>query len=510
MTKTRFYNLLWILLTGLGTGLWISCVWPVIDDLAYLHRVVEPDYWALSGGLIENQAQLAESIVNHYTMVNSRLANLMALAVLTLPRGVQAAVCGVAAAALVAALIALGDPHGRITAPVATALVWIALPWHDGLASVDFEINYVWTSAMALWVMVAAVKCCCARSATFVAATAGAFLAGWMHEGIAVMAGAFLACLWWQAPGRRRVPGLLLAALIAGFAVNLAGATLTRALTALGSNAGPGTIQWLRSATAQLWPLWLAAAGAVALRKRVDMKALAPAAAAAVASLAMCGLLHALGRAAWGANLAALILLLKLLQYVPSCPGLLRKAAVALAPAIYVLWLAQLLAWQSRISHEEREMAALASATTDTLRVDLTPECDIPFTLKGIVQHPPLMMADYNSVYARHYCGRDGIPVLPAGTSGKLPGHNPFYTAGWPMLVTPCTTLPDTIAVELTYGPLRASASPLDRLAALAMGTSDRYTTRAIAVRGHAPGIYFIEGAGRFSRGRALKCVKNL
>ena len=86
MTKTRFYNLLWILLTGLGTGLWISCVWPVIDDLAYLHRVVEPDYWALSGGLIENQAQLAESIVNHYTMVNSRLANLMALAVLTLPR----------------------------------------------------------------------------------------------------------------------------------------------------------------------------------------------------------------------------------------------------------------------------------------------------------------------------------------------------------------------------------------------------------------------------------------
>ncbi|MDE6110095.1 MAG: hypothetical protein K2F72_07415, partial [Muribaculaceae bacterium] len=71
--KTRCYILLWVLLTGLGTGLWIGCTQPVIDDLTYLHRVVEPDYWTVAGALIESGADVWQSITGHYAMVNSRL-----------------------------------------------------------------------------------------------------------------------------------------------------------------------------------------------------------------------------------------------------------------------------------------------------------------------------------------------------------------------------------------------------------------------------------------------------
>ncbi|MDE6498891.1 MAG: hypothetical protein K2L21_09555 [Muribaculaceae bacterium] len=503
--KTRCYILLWVLLTGLGTGLWIGCTWPVIDDLAYLHRVVEADYWAVGGGLIESGADLWQSITAHYTMVNSRLANLLALAVLQLPRVAQAALCGAAAAAMLWALTALGGSRRRLTAPAAAALMWIALPWHDGLASVDFEINYVWASALALWALVATVRLRRCSGAAFAAAMAGAFAAGWMHEGIAVMMVAYMAGVLWRGAASRRTAAWLLAAAVAGFAVNIAGATTTRALTVLGAVGGPDGMQWLRTATVQMWPLWLAAAGAFVLRKRINPTALMPAAIAAAAGLAMCAVLRATGRAAWGVNLAAIIMLLMELQCTPRCaPRRLAATGIWCTVVVYALWFLHLAAWQTRISAEEHEMARQAAAGADTLRVDLTPQHDIPFTLMGIVQHPPLMNRDYNSVYARHYTGRDGIAAVPAAASGKVPGSNPFSSAGWAMLCGD-TSLPDTIALRITYGPLRAAATVPDRLAALLAGHTSEYSTEALAVRGHAPGIYFIEGAGRFSRGRAIK-----
>ncbi len=501
--KTRLYILLWVALTALGTGLWMWQVWPVIDDLAYLHRVVEADYWAVGGGLIEGAADLWQSVRAHYALVNSRLANLLALAVLQLPRGAQAAMCGAAAAALLGALVALGGARRRAAAPAAAALMWLALPWHDGLASVDFEINYVWASALALWVLAAAYR---GRPRWALAAVAGAFLAGWMHEGIAVMAGAWLACLWMQARGmaRRRV-AVLAVALAAGFAVNLAGATTTRAMLAMGQGGGIPAVQWMRAGLVQMWPLWLAAAGAVALRKRPGLwRRLAAPAAAAVVSLAMCAVLRVLGRAAWGVNLAAAVMLLMELQELRGCrrPGA-RRAWLAAAVAVYALWLGHLVAWQARIGAEEREMARLAAGAAGDVRLAVTPACDIPFTLMGIVQHPPLMTPNYNAVFARHYAGLDGLAVLPPGAAAKVPGDNPFYDSRWGLLRGPAG-LPDTLRVEVAYGPPRAAATPLDRLAALAGGRSAGFTTDALAVRGHAPGIYFVEGAGRRGRGRAI------
>lgn len=503
----RAFSIAFVVLTAIGIAAWRSVLFPVLDDLPYSRVAVDADFWACNGPMIDGFSSMAESIRTHFVYVNSRLANIIAVPVLQLPRSIEAVLSGLMGAAMLAALLRLGSTFRRWwTAAAATLLMWTALPWYDGMESTDFYINYVWSSAIALWVMVFIDSRHGPRARPALAAGCLlAFAAGWMHEGIAVTAMSYGAAAIitdrHSNALRRRQRILLLAAMAAGFTVNLCGATTTRAIVALtgeGAAVRPAYTSFLRSMLSNFWPVWLAVAVCVTAllktcgrRRRVLLCSLSAPAVAMAVSLAMCAVLAALNRTAWGLQLAAVILTLRagslLWRARPRRAAAIQTAGLV----VYALWLMQLTVWQHRISSEERAMAAMAATDRDTICVRITPDYELPFTLMGIVSHPPLSSSDCNYVFARHYMRREGIAIV-------APPMSNYGIA----LADP--SMPEEFEADIIFGPPEAACTPLNRLLALAAGRYGGFTTTVTLRRSRRPGVYFYERPGRLSYGRKV------
>lgn len=507
--KYTSVTVLFIAVTGIVMALWQWLAYPILDDLPYSREVTEADFWTCSGRLIDSLDGLWSSCCDHYAMVNSRLANILAFWALQLPDCVSGVLCGLAGMGMLWGLLKAGGKISGSNAVVAVVLMWLAFPWYDGMSSLDFYINYVWSSAIVLvmFAWMSDVRMC--RAWQLAALFSVAVCAGWMHEGIAVCAIGYTFFQSLEERFRRKATLWVLAGLLVGFAIGISGATMSRAAQAMSEDtASVGVLRWCRSMLSQFWPLWVALLmlAVMMVRRRkgarteILTKILAPAGGLA-ASVAMAAVLGVLNRAAWGVQLASVILIMRLCSLMRPefrLPKFVQYAALA----VYGLWGVDLLAWQLVFSEEERVMAEQAQVGKDVIIADLTPEQDVPFYLMGMMYHPATCTSDNNYVFARHYMGADGVAVI-SKNEDKLPGDNPFYING--NLLYTQEDLPDTLALTMHFGPGGRSETPVNALISFLSGRSSGFDADVKVVQSRKPGVYFYELPNRFCQGRKVE-----
>ena len=487
-------------LTAIGVAAWQACTFPVLDDLVYQHSVIPADYWYCGGELISTPGQLWEAIWTHYAYVNSRLANLIALVLMQLPRQLCGCLTGLMTAFMLMGLVRLSGRRTEGGMAAATLLMWTAFPWYNGMASIDYVVNYVWASAMALW----AVAAITSRGRLWWWAALGV-AAGWMHEGVAAAAIGYTAGYMIMRRGADRRSLIIMVALLAGFALNLCGATTTRALRAFAGEEAASLrtpmAQWLRSMLSQFWPLWLGMclAAIAIIRKRTKLRALLPAIGMTAASFVLALAVGGLNRTAWGVQLGSIILILQSMPAIGSRTRRFFIPAVSVATVVYILWLTSLVGWQIKFSSEERALAAEAAEGADTLRTAMTPANEVPFYLMGMISHPAISISDENYVFARHYMKRQGAVIVPPGS----PRFGAMTLVGDCMIVAPADW-PETLRLTISYGKPAPAATPINMALAAAMGKYNGFDTEVEAVRSRIPGIYFFERPGRLSHGREI------
>lgn len=484
----RIINALYIIATAIGVWLWLCASEPTYDDLVYMHECHGHDMWSCGGPAITDIAQIPASIRVHFGLFNSRLANAVAYFVLLLPRQVSAAICALMAAAMLAALIRLAAASGRRTwiAPLTVFLIWAALPWSDCMTSVDYLINYVWASAMALWMLVFADKI----EHPGRAATAGIFIAGiltgWMHEGIIAGAIAYAAVRAMQTRSRAWLYTLI--ALSIGMMINVCGATLLRV----------GRLKYYftmaevcRAAIPQCFtlvvalPLALLAARKVGLRKAAE-EFIAPLA-MVVAGIAVCMAVRQLTRTAWTIQLGSIILFVRSLVLLSRPESDRRWLAVhAGALVVYTAWLTSLISWQERFSDEERALISMNRTDSDTVYMPLTLPQDAPWYLANIAHHWFLGKGE-NYMWARHYLDKDCLIIKPL--------------TGRQILIADTAA---TVPVRLEVGPVNGSTQPIDFIMALATGRTGPATIEVQAEASNVPGLYYLASPGRIYRSRCI------
>lgn len=178
------------MLLGLAVALWQWVAAPYADDFAYMRCVPgtsEDDFWIGSGAMLSSWGDIGRSSLNHYLLVNGRLANILVIISMGLPDWVSALLLGLSAiVAFAGIVVAAGMTAGRSLPSWLAALggisFWLWLPWSDSMQSRAYIFNYLIPMAFSLVFAVAFLRDGKSRKATVIGSLCG-FLAGWLHEG---------------------------------------------------------------------------------------------------------------------------------------------------------------------------------------------------------------------------------------------------------------------------------------------------------------------------------------
>ena len=158
-----------VVAAGIGMLLWMLCSGKIADDYPYSHIVQgvesfadaeEPSqrattaFWNCEGDNISSLTDVVISVKNHYFLINGRLANMIALASNLLPPWIIDIAHAAAYLLMLISLLRIIDSewkHRPLLTLCVVSMLWIVLPWEDYMASSDFMINYVWSSALVLF-----------------------------------------------------------------------------------------------------------------------------------------------------------------------------------------------------------------------------------------------------------------------------------------------------------------------------------------------------------------------
>jgi hypothetical protein len=150
----RFTNIgLIIICILLGLGIYL---FPNIsDDLNY--ALSYKDY--LIGGKPFDIQMIVSNIKSHYLYDNARLCNVIAILLAPLPRLIGAIISTLS----IAYLFFIGAKYAKIQHQPLPLSFWAAFitfcfPWIDQMYILDFQINYLWSSALALFTTIAFIK----------------------------------------------------------------------------------------------------------------------------------------------------------------------------------------------------------------------------------------------------------------------------------------------------------------------------------------------------------------
>ncbi|MCC8037504.1 MAG: DUF6056 family protein [Bacteroidales bacterium] len=177
--------------------------WAVVAILAaatVAWRIIcEPwsdDYWYflmyLEKTPVETFSDVLKSFHDHYIYFNCRLSHLLVYSLNLLPWWLTQLICGVFVVTLWQALVwAIGGRKGLCNLLSQTALFltqWFWLPWGDNMQSVDFLINYAPPSILSLvYMRLYFYRIAGLTKGQMWILGLTAFLAGWWHEGFAVI-----------------------------------------------------------------------------------------------------------------------------------------------------------------------------------------------------------------------------------------------------------------------------------------------------------------------------------
>ena len=203
-----------VVAAGIGMLLWMLCSDKIADDYPYSHIVQgvesfadaeEPSqraataFWNCEGDNISSLMDVVISVKNHYFLINGRLANMIALASNLLPPWIIDIAHAAAYLLMLISLLRIIDSewkHRPLLTLGVVATLWIILPWEDYLASSDFMINYVWSSALVLFFIERRIRT--PWSGNVVAMCVLGFVAATMHEGFSIPFCIGLLLLLWR------------------------------------------------------------------------------------------------------------------------------------------------------------------------------------------------------------------------------------------------------------------------------------------------------------------------
>lgn len=144
----------------IGVG-WIlnTYLWP--DDFQYSRSFTsfmkdDTGFFELQGPVITSFNEALDAIVNHWLMVNGRLANAFMFLFAPLPYWVGKCVAAIAMALFCISLWkffgkqSLSNNMLAIAVPI---MIWTGLQWNDQMQSTDFQFNYIIPSLMMMYLL---------------------------------------------------------------------------------------------------------------------------------------------------------------------------------------------------------------------------------------------------------------------------------------------------------------------------------------------------------------------
>lgn len=200
-----------------GVWVWMFCTDDLTDDWWYRHEFCYGSYEdALvgfedcNGAVIESWGQVWSSIKGHCLWWNNcRLANVLMFVSAMVPGWVVDLVHGLMWGLMGVMVLHFGL-RGWRGRPLGAVLVlwsvWLALPWYDQMASGDYQMNYVWSTALVL-LFLYALECRWSERGlrSRVAVWVLALAASLMHEGVSLPVSLGLLAVWLKGGRGKRV-----------------------------------------------------------------------------------------------------------------------------------------------------------------------------------------------------------------------------------------------------------------------------------------------------------------
>jgi hypothetical protein len=209
ISLTNIFLIIVCLLLGLGFALFPA----ISDDLGYAMSFRD----FLKGREPFGFYMVTSNIKAHYLIDNARLCNVVAVLLAPLPRLIQAFVSTIS----IAYLFFCGIKYAKIQHNLFAISIWVAylvicFPWIDQMYILDFQINYLWSSALSLFIIIAFVRQ--AKYSTFFLAFVS-FIIGMWHEGFSFpLLISFIAIALLITPLRTLKTGVIIISMAIGFA----------------------------------------------------------------------------------------------------------------------------------------------------------------------------------------------------------------------------------------------------------------------------------------------------
>lgn len=420
-----------VAVTVVGLAVMFALYPYAFDDYAYMGSL-----GITSGGLpdIIDIDHLKRNIAYRFYCDNLRLANMTAIFVLAWPKWLSAVVSALLTGA--ALLLSARAARLRDTACGSMALLcamfMALLPWYDSIAAVDYQLNYVWGTA--LWALATYLFLRPGRL-PWIAAIAVGLVFGVWHEGLSGPALAGLGLLWLCRKDYRTASRTFMLICLATGIFVLAAVPGTKAR--MGLQSSPFEPYNLVRTAIALLPVWIFAATAVvaAVSGRKPWKS-----PVFIAMTGMClgGIaVKFVGddmRAAWGADLAGC---LGTVWMIADTAGrnISRKVSSTVAVVLVALTGTHLatacaLAFDARDEYRAVTTHQISGNTSDVLYLDIKSPVTVPFIALG----KPLWSMWRWTPYAKYFgidesrikstviCPPQLRRFTPAMSSRTLPG----------------------------------------------------------------------------------------
>lgn len=360
------------------------------DDFPYSHMPLEggsePDFFDCKGEVLTGFSQVPEACLRHYMVVNGRLANLLAFGVLLLPGWCVFLLNSLAFAGMLLGILRLtfGREWGRhyLALLLAAIALWVALPWQDNLASQDYFMNYVWSSALNL-LFLSLLFCPSPRIGVVKLCLLGA-IAATMHEGMSVAICAGLLIMLFARKRESSLAPLLVYMLFSLWPL------LSPGIWALAGKrtSVPFDLHFFTHTIAlAAWPVVVAGLLTVwnALRNHSFTRRSLVVWCIILTAIAICIVSHQGGRALWLPLCLSIVVILSLVR--PRLSVRWKRASTAVSFAALMIWGLWVCAWQYYASRERNLLIAELRGGSDIVYIDLLQPDEMPWLLMGTVAY---------------------------------------------------------------------------------------------------------------------------
>lgn len=526
MNRATCYSTLIIAIVAIGIAIWQMVAAPFNDDFVYQLKALptcENDFWELVGEPIEGFGDAAESAWNHWWLVNGRLSNILMTFSVPMPQWIVELMHGLIVGLMLWLIVRCIAPRRAMSytwvVGVIALVMWKYFLWSNDMVSSDFLFNYTWPCVAALaysYIFLYADKK--AKVYPFVIA----MIAGWMHEGFSIpLACASVVCLPFVPKELRRHRIAMIVALAVGTALcAFAPSTLMR----LGRSEAKNHLMEMLRTFSRSYPIYVyMLVIAIVAFTRGWRKALSELKrnlyweTIAFVSIAIVVVLTAANRALWLAYAAMLIATLSALVNSYEWCRKPHYLIASIATLIVVVFMAELIRWQHKLSKEQYEiMEYLQTTKSPDVYYDLTEPSNLPWWVLGIPKSYSMgstcyyMMRYITRLDIGQYClfAPKRFEGVPYEQWDKVDGDNPFR-GEYPYIYSRDSIPYENIEVEVgeAYPALSPPAELLQKIAGThSVGVYNVDIRRCMTSQGDTLYRYFMD----LERSGQLRKVKSI